>query len=465
MPFAHLVPRFFAAVRQFSRAQRGNVAVTFAFAAMPVFALVGAAVDYSRANSVKADLQAALDATALMLSKEAATDSSGELQANAFKYFTANFNRPYAAIKSVSAAYTTAGGSQILLKGSVTVPTQFMEIFGQSTITVSDSSTVKWGNSRLRVALVLDNTGSMADNGKMTALQTATKNLLSQLQSAATTNGDVYVSIIPFEKDVNIGASNYTESYIDWTDWDAYNGTCSKSGNNNDTKAGCLKINGAKWTPTNRNKWKGCVTDRGLPYSTGNTTPSSGDYDENVTQPISGNVATLFPAEQDSYCPQAAMGLSYNWSAMASLVTAMTPNGGTNQPIGLVWGWQTLVGGGPFTAPAMDPNYTYNQVIILLTDGLNTWDRWYGNGTSTNTSVDHRMYDKNGRGTCANIKAAGITIYTIQVNTSKPADPTSTLLQNCASGSNKFFLLTSANQIVTTFNAIGTNLSNLYVAK
>ena len=37
----------------------------------------------------------------------------------------------------------------------------------------------------------------------------------------------------------------------------------------------------------------------------------------------------------------------------------------------------------------------------------------------------------NGSGTCANIKAAGITIYTIQVNTG--GDPTSTLLQNCAS--------------------------------
>ena len=40
-----------------------------------------------------------------------------------------------------------------------------------SKITVTDSSTGKWGSTRLRVALVLDNTGSMADAGKMTALQ------------------------------------------------------------------------------------------------------------------------------------------------------------------------------------------------------------------------------------------------------------------------------------------------------
>ena len=57
---------------------------------------------------------------------------------------------------------------------------------------------MKWGNTRLRVALVLDNTGSMADDGKMAALKTATNSLLTQLKTAASNNGDVYVSIIPF---------------------------------------------------------------------------------------------------------------------------------------------------------------------------------------------------------------------------------------------------------------------------
>jgi hypothetical protein len=174
-------------------------------------------------------------------------------------------------------------------------------------------------------------------------------------------------------------------------------------------------------------------------------------------------VASLFPAEQNSYCSPTIMGLSYNWSDMKTAVDNLYPLGATNQPIGLVWGWQSLVGGGPLTAPAKDSNYNYNDTIILLSDGLNTLDRWYGNGSSTNTSVDARMYDTNGTGTCANIKAAGITIYAVQVNTG--GDPTSTLLQNCASSSDKFFLLTSASQIITTFDAIGTNLSKLRIAQ
>jgi len=133
----------------------------------------------------------------------------------------------------------------------------------------------------------------------------------------------------------------------------------------------------------------------------------------------------------------------------------MTPNGNTNQAIGLQLGWQSLVGGGPFSAPpAMDPTYKYTQAIILLTDGLNTQDRWY---TSQN-SIDNRQAM-----TCANAKAAGIVLYTVQVNTG--GDPTSTLLQNCATDSSKFFLLTSANQIVATFTQIGTALSNLRIAQ
>jgi hypothetical protein len=139
---------------------------------------------------------------------------------------------------------------------------------------------------------------------------------------------------------------------------------------------------------------------------------------------------------------------------MNTLVNNMTPAGNTNQAIGLALGWMSLAGGGPFAVPAMTPGYTYNQAIVILTDGMNTQDRWY----SSESPIDARQ-----QMTCDNIKAAGITIYTVQVNTN--GDPTSTLLQNCASGSDKFYLLTSADQIVSAFNTIGTNLTKLYIAK
>ena len=449
------------ALRAFGAERSGNVAITFAIATLPVIGGVGAAVDYSHANSVKVALQAALDSTALMLSKEATSDTSAQLQTNAVKYFNAMFTKPEATNLSLTATYTTTGGSAVVVNGQVNVPTVFMGIMGYRNITVSGSSTAKWGSQRLRVALVLDNTGSMADDGKMTALKSATKSLLAQLKAAAGTNGDVYVSIIPFSKDVNVGTNVYNGTWIDWDDWEAANGswqyvqTCT--GTSRRGRSRCSGSN--QWVAAAHSTWNGCVTDRDQSYDQNVTAANPADADL-----PSGQASTLFPAEQYSNCPAAMMGLSYDWTSMNNIVDSMYPNGSTNQPIGLVWGWQSLVGGGPLTAPAKDPNYTYQQIIILLSDGLNTQDRWYGNGSLVSTAVDNRMYNSgNGTGTCANIKAAGITIYTIQVNTG--GDPTSTLLQNCASDSSKFWMLTSASGIASAFNQIGTNLTQLRVAK
>ncbi|HZP69141.1 MAG TPA: pilus assembly protein [Pseudolabrys sp.] len=525
--------KFCRALSTFRTARAGNVAITFALATVPIFGFVGAAVDYSRANSLKAALQTALDSTALMLAREAASDTEDQLKENAVKYFTAVFNHEDAKDVNITVSYSTEGGSNIKVEATAALDAAFVKVLGYDTFHLKASSTAKWGITRLRVALVLDNTGSMADAGKMTALKTATKGLIDQLQSAVTTAGDVYVSIIPFAKDVNLDKSNFSADWIYWgsaaqdpgaaddNSWDANNGTCSSGGWNTRTKcrenvgtcsvAGytnadsctssgmcsdsdyhtqstcvshgvCSKSQYTKksscqshggtwtvntwtsfngvwtstgvWTPKahNSTNWNGCVMDRGNPDDPDTTY----NYDTNALppDPVTPRWSSLYAAEQYSSCPKAVMGLNYDWDAMKALVDSMTPAGNTNQAIGLQVGWMSLVGGGPFTVPAMDANFKYQQVIILLTDGLNTQDRWY----SDDTDIDARQ-----KITCDNVKAAKIDLYTIQVNTG--GDPTSTLLQNCASSPEKFYLLTSADQMTATFKTIGTNLTKLRVAQ
>ena len=61
---------------------------------------------------------------------------------------------------------------------------------------------------------------------------------------------------------------------------------------------------------------------------------------------------------------------------------------------------------------------------------------------------------------CDNIKAAGITLYTVLVMSGN-----STLLQNCATDPTKYFALTSADQIVTTFDKIGGQLAKLHISR
>jgi Flp pilus assembly protein TadG len=434
---------------RFIQDRRGGVAPMFALAIIPVFGLVGAAVDYSRANSVRTGMQSAIDATALAMAKLAPKLTQTQLQQQTTAYFNAMFNYPEAKNLVITPTYTTAGGSQLVISVSGSVDTSFMRIMGFSSLNVGSTSTVKWGNIRLRVALVLDNTGSRSDYNKIGALKTATNDLLTQLKNAATNSADIYVSIIPFVKDVNVGTSNKDASWIDWTDWDNNNGSCSK-GWGVASYSDCMLQNGKpKWTPAGHDTWNGCVNDRGS-----SNTPTGQDYDTNANAP-STSQSSKFSAEQYASCPQAVLPLTNNWSSMTTLVNNMSPAGNTNQNIGLAHGWMSLVGGGPYpTPPTMDPNYTYQQVIILLTDGLNTEDRWY----TDQTSIDARQ-----QLTCSNLKTAGITVYTVQVNTG--GDPTSTLLQNCASTSDKFYLVTTSSGIGTIFNQIGTNLSKLRIAR
>jgi len=379
--------------------------------------------------------------------------TQAQINQKASDYFFALFTRTNVTNIVITPTYNNATGGEVLLTATGKVPTTFMKVVGQTNLNINVSSTVRWGETRLRVALVLDTTGSMASSGKIGAMQTATKNLLSQLQSAVSQNSDVYVSIIPFSKDVNVDPTNYNANWITWTDWNEVNGTCSNS--TYKTKTTCTSA-GKTWTIKNHNTWNGCVVDRG------NTNgPSAQNYDTNVSPPVVGTTASMFSAEQYSSCSDPVVPLSYDWTGMKNAVNALSPAGNTNQGIGLALGWMSLVGGGPFpTPPAMDPNYKYQQIIILLTDGLNTQNRWYTN----QSSIDSRQQI-----TCNNINAAGITLYAVQVNTG--GDPTSTLLQNCAGSpgkypdSSKFYLLTSANDIITTFGQIAATISNLRVAK
>jgi Flp pilus assembly protein TadG len=200
------------------------------------------------------------------------------------------------------------------------------------------------------------------------------------------------------------------------------------------------------WVANDHSTWSGCAMDRAQNYDTTNTTPTT------------GTPATLFPAENNAYCPPGTVEqLGFDWTALNNAVDAMTANGSTNQTIGFVWGWQALTQGAPLNAPAAD-SVTQN-VIILLSDGLNTQDRWYGNGFAQNANVDMREETA-----CDNAKAAGVIIYTLFVDLNGTSG-NSAPLQYCASDSNKYFDLTTSGQIVTAFNTIGTQLANLHLSK
>jgi Flp pilus assembly protein TadG len=425
-----------ALLRRFARNRDGGVAPMLALAALPLFGLVGAAVDFSRAASTRTAMQAALDATALIISKDAPTLSTATLGQRAQDTFKSLFTRPEANNVQVSTQLQQPqeGNYLITMTGSASINTLFSRMLGQSSINLSANSKVSWGIKKLNLALVLDNTGSMAQSQKMTNLKTAAHNLLTTLKTAAKQPGDIKVAIVPFATDVNVGTSNVSAYWVDWTDWEAANGKCSSTSYT--TKSTC-ESHSKVWTPSPHSNWNGCVYDR--------------DQNNDVTNTatVAGAPATLFRAHQAPACPTSMMPLSEDWTALNSKVDAMTPTGNTNVTIGLAWGFQLLSPNEPFQAPPPAPDL--DKVIVILTDGQNTQNRW----SSTESAIDARTQKA-----CDNIKAANIKLYTVRV-----IDGDVTLLQGCATKPSMYYDVQQASQLNTVFSSIAQNLANLRIAQ
>jgi Flp pilus assembly protein TadG len=203
------------------------------------------------------------------------------------------------------------------------------------------------------------------------------------------------------------------------------------------------------WVINDHSVWRGCVMDRNQNDDTTSVTP--------------GN---KFPAEQSNSCAIASvMPLNYKWDFASSndndnlsaKIDSMIANGGTNQTIGLAHGMQIQMEGDPYNAVTLPANTT--RYIILLSDGLNTMDRWYGDGSNQSAQVDARMALA-----CTNAKNQGFIIYTLFVDIAG-AQGNSSVLQSCATDSSKYYDLTTSSAIVTAFNDIAQKITNLRVSR
>ena len=224
-------------------------------------------------------------------------------------------------------------------------------------------------------------------------------------------------------------------TWIDWTDWEAANGDCSKSSYH--SKSSCQQQQ-RHLDAEAHSAWNGCVNDR--------------DQNNDVNNTPTGASAppTKFRAHQASACPAAMMPLTTDWTALHTKVDAMTPTGNTNVTIGLAWAWQTLSPVEPFNAPAPAPDL--DKVIILLTDGDNTQNRW----TESSSSIDARTEKA-----CDNVKAANIRVYTVRVINGN-ADLAAELRDQAGHVLRRRRMPAELNSV---FCSIAQNLANLRIAK
>ena len=498
--------------------RRGSVAIMVALLVAPLIAMIGLAIDLSRVWLVKSRLQMSLDAAVLVAARDMAV---GGTSTDGVALFWANFGRTSKSTNAgfVGATATTPLVTQpvagaVKMTSQATVTPTLLGILGIGPVVVQGSAVAQSAAYGLELALVLDNTGSMAGSS-ITSLITASQQLLDILYGASDTQPNLWVSVVPFSAVVNVGK----------------------------THASWLVGQSINQTPYSPSTWMGCVMAR-----TARTGAHDGDdfNDKTPSQApftpflypstfraykvtYSGNKTYYYPGDNDWTaspnniqepdqsnnsvgpnlgCPSlAVLPETASKSAVLAVVNKMVPvyRGGTFINLGLQAGWWTLSPDwrGLWGDPRLPLDYQtpyMKKAIVLMTDGNNEWYDWADGvpgqrpPTAPPTGVpawtadgdaDFTGYGRLKSNTlglnatqaamttnmntwmsqmCTAIKQKGIIIYTIVFNSSSTA-ATKALFQGCASSPSNYFLSPTGADLQKAFRSIGSELSTLRIAQ
>ncbi|MEM8686844.1 MAG: TadE/TadG family type IV pilus assembly protein [Pseudomonadota bacterium] len=409
----------------FKRDKRGNVAIIFGLAALPMLLGAGMAIDYGRGVTAKNVMQAASDAAALAAA--AMTDATdAERIAMAKEVFAANFATFKGVTPSPLEVTVMNGGVQV--KQNATVDTVLMKLAGIDSMPLSTTAEVNLPTvKQAEIALVLDYSGSMDNllNGekKYITMANAAKQLVSDVAESAA-DGNVRVGLVPFSHHV------YTSLPGEYV----IGGTF-----------------GADWT--------GCTYDRKAPYNVGDSTPQSGNNDTKWGNTTSHPTFDVYGCNGYVNNELYVQPLTSNTTAINDQLENMTPYAWTNIALGMSFGWHLLSPNGPFTEGTNYNEGDTLKAIVLLTDGKQTALSW---GSNNNQTVQNG--EQNLETICSNIKNINpdpdnpqFIIITVAFDLDD--DDTVDRLRNCATDEDHFYEAESNSQLSSAFDAITKQIS------
>jgi Mg-chelatase subunit ChlD len=134
-------------------------------------------------------------------------------------------------------------------------------------------------------------------------------------------------------------------------------------------------------------------------------------------------------------------------------VNALTAGGNTNITIGVQMGMELLSPEAPYTQGVKWGDPDMDKYMIVVTDGENTGDRWYGQSESG--SIDARTALA-----CQAAKDKGITVFVVRV-----MEGNSGMLQKCASKTIYYYDLKSASQLNATMADIFMRIGKLRIVQ
>ena len=476
--------------------RRGAVVVFLAFAIIPLIGIVGIATDTARAYLVKSRLSSALDAAGL------AGGHSFFLKtrdADIQMFFDANFPAGYmgSTISGPVIAVDEAAKT-ITLSAGATIPTSFMRVLGYQTMTVSADAEVTRKMKALDVVLAIDMSGSMSSGAgrgttRIDAARTAATELINILFGSDASKAVLNIGLVPWNGKVNVT--------IDGTVFDStLTTTMAVAAFTNPENPSPNPSSPPPPNPQNQvffannspvplleappPGWRGAVYSRFLDDGVADDDADILYHPVNLpgadwvawqplgpeSEPVSGWTRCPRAVGNIECTPTLRHGITPLQNRKQVILDAVSalirPTGVTNIPGGLGWAWRVLKPAAPFTEAVLNPDYTREQAIVLLTDGANFggsgdgYKATFGYGASARPDMNARLL-----ALADNVKADGVIIYVIQF--ANRGTQLRSLLQTVASGpaSPYYHFAPDADTLRQIFRAIANHLSELRLSK
>lgn len=435
--------------------ERGGVAIIFAASLIVLMLLTGLAVDTARYQNIAGRMQQALDGASLAAAKLLADPSITD---NDIK------DRAKAYYEAAAATYGVEGvpvgaldividrvASSVEVSGKINMPLLFGGFAGLSPVqVVNQKSKVVYDMNSVELAMVLDVTGSMANKGKLQDLKIASKDVIDTLFDGALNDKSVKIAIAPYSASVNAGALASTVSTAPTTT------TCTMS------------WYGQKCVDTTGVDADTCVIERTGANAATDAAPVGADKLTNMDNPPWGNYR----------CPAANVVPLMDRTQRDDLkatIDSYVAEGATAGHIGAAWGWYLL---SPNWASVLPPDsapgpygaaHTQKNMIIMTDGEFNTSylggkgsDPAINNGAASDAAQQVAESYASFDGLCANIKASGITIFTVGFDLNLPEALAH--LESCASSPAQFYDAKTGAQLKDAFKDIASKLGNLRVA-
>jgi Flp pilus assembly protein TadG len=227
--------RAMSAASRFSGDRAGGYSIAFAVALVPILGGMAIAVDYAEMTRQRQATLNALDAAGIATARHVVSGATDDqLKAYAKNFFEANLGPvdPADTTLHVQLPSNEAGGGTLKLTADLRFRPAFFPVFTKALKGVADTSGQEFSaateirlKNTLEVALVLDNSGSMAYLGsgsgekRIDLLKAAAKQLVDTLAEQASlikqVDKPVQFSLVPFAASVNVGPGNAGAAWMD----------------------------------------------------------------------------------------------------------------------------------------------------------------------------------------------------------------------------------------------------------